>query len=88
MGIYAKTFAIPKLIEYPIGKQEGENVSSPIHYPPQGWSVYLSLYMIINVIVAKLDASWPVWTNPVIRELTVLTIVGSLQSSLLCPPFL
>lgn len=42
MGIYAKTFAIPKLIEYPIGKQEGkENVSSP--YPPQGWSVCLSL---------------------------------------------
>lgn len=41
MGIYAKTFAIPKLIEYPIGKQEGkEIVSSPI-YHKAGLSVSL-----------------------------------------------
>lgn len=65
--------------------REGERL---VPYPPQGWSVCLSLYMTINVIVAKLDAPWPGRTNPVIRELTVLTIVGSLQSSLLSPPFL
>lgn len=51
MGIYAKTFAIPKLIEYPIGKQEGkENVSSPIHHKA-GLSVSLCTWPSMSLLL-------------------------------------